>query len=1029
MNKIRLYITILLSIITINSYSQGTTTKVTTPSLFLYNWFGMDSVFFPPVATDSTVHSKIKHRVAVAVRQSDGRLWVTDTGTSAYTHILLWDTDLAGDTAILPGWLMYKIAANFGVDSNELNTYLALRYAPFGPYLYEGVHNYGNGDSVRFINGGSSPISIGVKGNRYIYLDSNDNYINGYASSLVSNNSFNYVYGYQNVVKDLALFVTSTFGRANHIGDSTGVIEYSIFNGYGNYVYNNTHNLYYSSIDGETNYIFLNGNGFDIHIYGENNGDTAPKTSVSGNYDQGTYGNKLINRNYGSQMFGSADSLARGGGHYTSTKDETNYFINSQQVFETYGLRNAMWLNKSGHINVGGDTNNVDISGVDFHTKNGLAVGDLAGGQALGAFVQVRSDGKLVNGYVSTTGHLALSTQGIFPDKKRIAWVSTTAGSATITAPTGTFVAADSGKVIAIPKSRLYTAEGSDSLYTETHIKQYISSSSVVLDSLCQVTGVDSQAYFGTDWGNKLQQVFDYAVNNNIGYILFDESNGGYIICPKLSDSMKANGGYLVLRGGVHIDGVDNGLATIKVMHESDEHIDSAGYTNWGCFKKIGNGNVTISDLTIQSPDFNSHAKVEFYGNAIYSAGNFGGTLNVYNVNIVGDSDCKKNSPNWDKQWGQGIYITNNNTGYYSPLNVIGSNIYSSFQGIVDFVNDGKRGDIQELFTKIYYTGSPLANQTYSNCASISTGTNTLTISGISGFSFYYFTSTEGDYQKWAITLSDGVHSEVDTITSITSPTTCVLKHNVSNTYSSANLITSKAQGHAHYIHHNINTYFNHVYVYGNQRLACQLFSGNGLPDEADNHTFEYCGNYSYRGYGRGSDWILGHGDSSRVVLRSCDSFGIYGLGYPVNYIAYDCNFTDGYAYGQDTLMNCRVGGNMFIYKRAYIQGGYYRNIQLQSGQADSVYVRNADAGTLNNSNNTNGYFQISNTTAGTTTGSGTINNISTIGSLVLMSGTGTPEGNVTAGVGSFYLRTDGGTSTTLYIKESGTGNTGWIAK
>jgi hypothetical protein len=43
--------------------------------------------------------------------------------------------------------------------------------------------------------------------------------------------------------------------------------------------------------------------------------------------------------------------------------------------------------------------------------------------------------------------------------------------------------------------------------------------------------------------------------------------------------------------------------------------------------------------------------------------------------------------------------------------------------------------------------------------------------------------------------------------------------------------------------------------------------------------------------------------------------------------------------------------------------------------------------------------------------------------------GTGTPEGAVTAPVGSLFLRTDGGASTTLYCKESGSGNTGWIPK
>jgi hypothetical protein len=43
--------------------------------------------------------------------------------------------------------------------------------------------------------------------------------------------------------------------------------------------------------------------------------------------------------------------------------------------------------------------------------------------------------------------------------------------------------------------------------------------------------------------------------------------------------------------------------------------------------------------------------------------------------------------------------------------------------------------------------------------------------------------------------------------------------------------------------------------------------------------------------------------------------------------------------------------------------------------------------------------------------------------------GTGSPEGVVTAPVGSMYTRTNGAANTTLYIKETGTGNTGWTAK
>jgi hypothetical protein len=46
-----------------------------------------------------------------------------------------------------------------------------------------------------------------------------------------------------------------------------------------------------------------------------------------------------------------------------------------------------------------------------------------------------------------------------------------------------------------------------------------------------------------------------------------------------------------------------------------------------------------------------------------------------------------------------------------------------------------------------------------------------------------------------------------------------------------------------------------------------------------------------------------------------------------------------------------------------------------------------------------------------------------------IAAGANTPEGATAAPVGSLYLRTNGGASTTLYVKESGSGNTGWVAK
>ena len=47
----------------------------------------------------------------------------------------------------------------------------------------------------------------------------------------------------------------------------------------------------------------------------------------------------------------------------------------------------------------------------------------------------------------------------------------------------------------------------------------------------------------------------------------------------------------------------------------------------------------------------------------------------------------------------------------------------------------------------------------------------------------------------------------------------------------------------------------------------------------------------------------------------------------------------------------------------------------------------------------------------------------------LVSTGVGSPEGVVTSIVGGLYVRQDGGPGTTLYVKESGSGNTGWAAK
>lgn len=62
-------------------------------------------------------------------------------------------------------------------------------------------------------------------------------------------------------------------------------------------------------------------------------------------------------------------------------------------------------------------------------------------------------------------------------------------------------------------------------------------------------------------------------------------------------------------------------------------------------------------------------------------------------------------------------------------------------------------------------------------------------------------------------------------------------------------------------------------------------------------------------------------------------------------------------------------------------------------------------------------------------TGTGRVSSLYFTPQVSITTGTGTPEAVVTASPGSLYLNLSGGAGTTLYVKESGGGNVGWIGK
>lgn len=180
--------------------------------------------------------------------------------------------------------------------------------------------------------------------------------------------------------------------------------------------------------------------------------------------------------------------------------------------------------------------------------------------------------------------------------------------------------------------------------------------------------------------------------------------------------------------------------------------------------------------------------------------------------------------------------------------------------------------------------------------------------------------------------------------------------------------------------------------------------------------------------------WIKG--DSARLTAISDTA----ATGYQIDAYRKRANYTDATGALDEVF---RVSGYGYTGSADY-QGGYFQILQrtaFSGGGARfsfDISAKNTAGSdvqvTLNGiSDNSFAPFPDNTLSLGTASArwanSYAVNFRPGAGTAIWSSGAGTPEGAVTASVGSLYTRTDGGAGTTLYVKESGSGNTGWVAK
>ena len=103
-------------------------------------------------------------------------------------------------------------------------------------------------------------------------------------------------------------------------------------------------------------------------------------------------------------------------------------------------------------------------------------------------------------------------------------------------------------------------------------------------------------------------------------------------------------------------------------------------------------------------------------------------------------------------------------------------------------------------------------------------------------------------------------------------------------------------------------------------------------------------------------------------------------------------------------------GGNILVYGSAH------------ASLANNMYLRSGPTSRLNWDDGQGNWNFSGNDIVG-------LGDLTTNSGPMIVAGTGSPESSITAPTGSLYLRSDGGSGTSLYVKEIGIGNTGWVAK
>lgn len=428
----------------------------------------------------------------------------------------------------------------------------------------------------------------------------------------------------------------------------------------------------------------------------------------------------------------------------------------------------------------------------------------------------------LISSYLAGSSTIASYTAPVVADYEEMIATVSVGNQVTIDR---TFNSSDVGKLIIIKEGRDYPAYRVAPLTYTGKIDSVALGVATISSPLGHtlLTGV-KDIYIGTNNFDIIQTSINYCAANAINVLRLNYSGTALVnvqlssigsSLPHSTDRFRG----LILEGlNLKIKGNGIGATRLKWATEDIMNHSSTEYVYGGFV--FGSGNYQFEDLELAAPDrLTTRTNTDVTAIRSIFTVNDERSVTLTNVNISGDRD---------NGWYAGFYNSRGgNVGYRCNYRFINSSITARLP-ITIFSADGAYISYYVRGLDIVGGGSKEYRPTYLSCANITSGSTNLVVND-PNFSWYDFNSYVSSNPNF--TIGGSFNAQV---TAIIDYKTATINTPAPSTFTNADIFIKGrgqgSEGHAHYIHPNVDINIDGMTLAQCAHLGMHQHSGGGVP-------------------------------------------------------------------------------------------------------------------------------------------------------------------------------------------------------